>query len=67
MLATLGQDAVNFTILTIAAAALLFYDLYLWRSKKRTFSETVWGINQVTLALAFACGLIVGHLLTVPR
>lgn len=62
----LGQDAVNFVILMVAAFTLLFVDLWLWRTKRRTFSETIWGTNQVTLAIAFALGVIIGHLLTVP-
>jgi hypothetical protein len=62
----LGQDAVNFSILMGVAITLLLYDMFLWRTKRRTFSESVWGVNQVTLAVAFALGLICGHLLTVP-
>jgi hypothetical protein len=62
----LGQDAVNFSILMGAAITLLLYDLFLWRTKRRTFSESVWGVNQVTLAVAFALGVVIGHLLTVP-
>lgn len=62
----LGQDAVNFSILMGVAITLLLYDLFLWRTKRRTFSESIWGVNQVTLAVAFALGLICGHLLTVP-
>ena len=62
----LGQDAVNFSILIGVAITLLLYDLVLWRTKRRTFSESVWGVNQVTLAVAFALGVVIGHLLTVP-
>ena len=62
----LGQDAVNFSILMGVAITLLLYDLVLWRTKRRTFRESIWGVNQVTLAVAFALGLICGHLLTVP-
>lgn len=63
---TLGQDAINFAVLMVASIALLLFDLWLWQTKRRTFSETIWGVNQVTLAAAFAVGVIVGHLLTVP-
>jgi hypothetical protein len=62
----LGQDAVNFSILMGVAITLLLYDLFLWRTKRRTFSESIWGVNQVTLAVAFALGVVIGHLLTVP-
>ena len=63
---TLGQDAINFSILMGVAITLLLYDLFLWRTKRRTFSESIWGVNQVTLAVAFALGVVIGHLLTVP-
>lgn len=58
--------AVNFVILMVVAFTLLFYDLWLWRSKHTTFSETLWGVNRVTLALAFGLGVVLGHILTVP-
>lgn len=67
MLATLGQDAVNFIILMVFCFGLLFLDLGLWLRGRKTFSETIWGVNQATLAVAFALGVLVGHLLTVPR
>ena len=60
------QAATNFIILTVAAMCLLFYDLFLWLRRRPTFSETIWGVNQWTLALAFAIGMICGHLFTVP-
>ena len=61
-----NQAAINFVILTVVAAALLFYDLSLWLRKRTTFSEAIWGVNQWTLALAFAIGMICGHCFTVP-
>lgn len=67
MLAILGQDALNFVLLMIFSFGLLFVDLGLWMSGRKTFSETIWRVNQVTLAVAFALGVVVGHLLTVPK
>jgi len=61
-----NQAAINFVILTVAASGLLFYDLSLWIRKRTTFSEAIWGVNQWTLAIAFAIGMICGHLFTVP-
>jgi len=67
MLAVLGQDAVNFIMLIAAALGLLFFDLALWLKSRKTLSETMWTINQKSLALAFILGLLAGHLLTVPK
>lgn len=67
MLATLGQEAVNFIILMIFGFGLLFIDLGLWLKGRKTFSETIWFVNQKTLALAFIFGVICGHLFSVPR
>ena len=67
MLATLGQDAVNFIILMVFSFGLLFLDLGLWLRGRKTFSETIWGVNQRTIAVAFMLGVLAGHLLTVPR
>lgn len=41
-------------------------DFLLWMQGSRTISQIVWGCNQWTLALAFASGVIAGHLFTVP-
>lgn len=57
----------NFVILIVAAFVLLFLDLFLWLNKMETFSETIWGVNQVTVSLAFGVGVVCGHLFTVPK
>ena len=57
----------NFVILMGAAFVLLFLDLFLWLNKMETFSETIWGVNQVTVSLAFGVGVVCGHLFTVPK
>ncbi len=57
----------NFVILMAAAFVLLFLDLFLWLNKMETFSETIWGVNQVTISLAFGVGVVCGHLFTVPK
>lgn len=61
------KKAINFVILITAAFVLLFIDIYLILSGKPTFSETIWSINQKTLALAFGVGMVCGHCFTVPR
>ena len=57
----------NFVILMAAAFVLLFLDLFLWLNEMETFSETIWGVNQVTVSLAFGVGVVCGHLFTVPK
>jgi len=57
---------INFLSLITGALVLLLADLWLWMQAKRTFSDTIWAVNQWTLAIAFAAGLICGHLFTVP-
>ena len=54
-------------ILLTAAFVLLFIDIYLILSGEPTFSETIWSINQKTLALAFGVGVVCGHLFSVPK
>ena len=61
------KKAINFVILITAAFVLLFIDIYLILSGKPTFSETIWSINQKTLALAFGVGMVCGHLFSVPK
>lgn len=61
------RKAINFTILIVAAIALLLYDAYLILNGYPTFSETIWDINQRSLALAFGVGMICGHCFTVPK
>lgn len=57
----------NFILLMVAGLSILLLDLRLFVLKRRTFSETIWTINQRSLALAFIAGVIVGHLFTVPK
>lgn len=61
------KKAINFVILITAAFVLLFIDIYLILSGKPTFSETIWSINEKTLALAFGVGMVCGHCFTVPK
>lgn len=61
-----GNSARNFIILMVFAFALLFIDLYFYTAGSTTFSETLWGVNQWTLALAFGSGVVVGHVFSVP-
>ena len=56
----------NFIALITLAIGLLLVDLWLWAQKEKTLSDTIWGVNQWTLAIAFAAGLVCGHLFTVP-
>lgn len=60
------DSATNFVILMVAAISLLVADFAFWLKGRKTFSETIWGVNQITLALAFAIGVICGHCFTVP-
>lgn len=56
----------NFILLITAGITLLIVDLVLFVRKRKTFSESIWTINQKTVALAFIAGLICGHCFTVP-
>lgn len=60
------SSATNFVILIAAGISLLATDLVFWLKGRKTFSETLWSINQKSLALAFIIGLVAGHVLTVP-
>jgi len=62
-----NKKAINFLILITAAIILLLADFVLWVSGNPTWSETIWEINQATLALAFGVGVVVGHCFTVPK
>lgn len=62
-----ARKSLNFIILITAAITLLFIDLYLFLGGKTTFSESIWEVNQVTLALSFGIGLVCGHCFTVPK
>lgn len=61
------QKARNFTILITAAIILLLCDLYFILNGQPTFSESIWDVNQHTLALAFGVGMVCGHCFTVPK
>lgn len=50
-----------------AAMALGALDYLLWRSRRATISQRLWGVNQWTLAAAFMAGLLCGHFFTVPQ
>lgn len=56
----------NFIILVALAMALLAIDYAMWRNGGITWSETIWIVNQHTLAVAFGVGMVCGHLFTVP-
>lgn len=60
------QSGTNFILLITAAIVLLLYDLKLFLKGKTTLSETVWGVNQWSIWLAYIAGLVCGHLFTVP-
>ena len=62
-----NKKAINFLVLITVAIVLLFVDLALWINGRPTWSETIWGVNQVTIALAFGVGVVVGHCFTVPK
>lgn len=57
----------NFVILMVAAFVLLLFELFLWVNKMETFSETICGVNQFTVSLAFGVAVVCGHLFTVPK
>lgn len=59
--------AINFTVLITIAIVLLLVDLIKWQSGQMTWSESIWGVNQCTLAFAFGVGMTCGHLFTVPK
>jgi hypothetical protein len=61
------RKAINFVILMTAAFVLLFIDIGLIVSGRPTFSETIWSLNERTLALAFGVGMVCGHCFTVPK
>jgi heme/copper-type cytochrome/quinol oxidase subunit 4 len=61
-----SQAGLNMIIILTLGIIVLLADLVLFLKKRKTISETVWAINQYTLALAFLAGVIVGHLFTVP-
>lgn len=64
---TFSKAARNFTILVAIAMILLVADLAMWLSGGITWSESIWEVNQHTLAVAFGVGMVCGHLFTVPR
>lgn len=64
---TFSKAARNFTILIAVAIALLIIDLIKWQTGGMTWSESIWAVNQKTLALSFGVGLACGHCFTVPK
>ena len=60
------DTAVFFIALTVVSLILGLFDFWLWMQNRRTISQIVWGVNQWTLALAFAFGVLAGHFFTVP-
>ena len=64
---TFSKAARNFTILMIVAIALLIADLVMWQNGGVTWSQSIWEVNQKTLAVAFGVGMVCGHLFTVPK
>ena len=63
---TFSRAAWNFVILITVAFVLLIVDLVKWQSGQQTWSETIWEVNQKTLAFAFGTGMVCGHCFTVP-
>ena len=63
---TFSRAAVNFVILMTVAFVLLIVDLVKWQSGQQTWSETIWVVNQHSLAVAFGTGMVCGHCFTVP-
>jgi hypothetical protein len=64
---TFTLAARNFVILMAVAIFLLIVDLIKWQSGQMTWSESIWEVNQHTLAVAFGVGMICGHCFTVPK
>jgi len=64
---TFSRAARNFTVLIAVAFTLLIVDLIKWQTGGMTWSESIWEINQETLALSFGVGLVCGHCFTVPK
>ena len=64
---TFKKSGINFIILITFAFVLLGIDAYFFANGQETFSETIWYINQKTLAIAFGVGIVCGHLFTVPK
>jgi hypothetical protein len=62
-----GNSAKSFIILMTAFLSLLGFDLYLYTSGQPTFSESIWDVNQFSLAVALICGTLIGHFFTVPK
>lgn len=64
---TFSKAARNFTALIAIAFALLIIDLIKWQTGGMTWSESIWAVNQKTLALSFGVGMVCGHCFTVPK
>jgi hypothetical protein len=57
----------NFVFLMVVAFVLLIIDLYKWQTGGQTWSESIWVVNQKTLAVSFGVGVVCGHCFTVPK
>lgn len=64
---TFNQAAKNFVVLITVAIVLLIVDLIKWQTGHPTWSESIWAVNQKSLAVAFGVGMVCGHCFTVPR
>ena len=62
-----GNTARNFALLMVAVLGLLGIDVYFIANGQETFSETIWFINEKSLGVALFLGIIVGHLVTIPK
>jgi hypothetical protein len=64
---TFSTAARNFVFLMVVAFVLLIIDLYKWQTGNQTWSESIWAVNQKTLAVSFGVGVVCGHCFTVPK
>lgn len=62
-----GNSANAFILLITTFLGLLGVDLYFYTSGQPTFSESIWDVNQFSLAVALICGTLIGHIFTVPK
>lgn len=58
--------AQKFILLIVPAIVLLVVDLVFFMNGQMTWSESIWGVNEKTIAVAFGIGMICGHCFTVP-
>ena len=62
-----GNAARNFAIAMTVILGILGIDVYFIANGQETFSETIWFINERSLAFAVFFGVLVGHFFTVPK